>query len=232
MKLKTIGLLAFIATVASACSAPVVAPQPTPKPKARPVEVPVPRIKPRVKPKPNPPKPKPYSAKVERYSENVATRVEELGANKKQTSILGSTESEKMVDEESNRLDPYRSKSESKKSPQADQEDSGISTAVMTLMLRAKVDMLAGRNDQAIDKLERGLRIQPSNPDLWNKLAEAHYHGEDYTQAISMAKKSIRLTPKSNKSLLKSNWKLISRASKKAGDMDGMKAAMRAESSL
>ena len=227
MKLKTIGLLVFISIVASACSAPVVAPQP--KAKARPVEVPVPRIKPRVKPKP---KPKPYSAKVGRYSENVAMRVEELGDNKKQTSILGSTESEKMVDEESNRLDPYRSKSDAKKPPQADREESGISTAVMTLMLRAKVDMLAGRNDQAIDKLERGLRIQPSNPDLWNKLAEAHYHGEDYTQAISMAKKSIRLTPKSNKSLLKSNWKLISRASKKAGDMDGMKAAMRAESSL
>ena len=226
MKLQNIGLLAAISFMTVACSAPTVVP--AARPAIRPIEVPVPKIKPRPKPK----KPSPYAAKVGRYSENVATRVVELD-DKKQTSIKRNAESAKIIDEESDRLDPYLSKSGSgDKQAQNNDKGEGISTAVMTLMLRAKIDMLAGRSDAAIEKLERGLRIQPNNPDLWNKLAEAHFHGEDYTQAISMAKKSIRLSPKNNTSLIRNNWRLVSKASKKMGDMDAMKAAMRAENSL
>lgn len=224
MKLQNIALLVVISLMTIACSAPTVAP--AAKPVIRPIEVPVPKIKPKPK------KPSPYAAKVERYSKNVATRVVELD-NKKQTSIKRNEESTKTIDEESDRLDPYLSKSGTgDKQAQSNGKQEGISTAVMTLMLRAKIDMLAGRSDAAIDKLERGLRIQPNNPDLWNKLAEAHFHGEDYTQAISMAKKSIRLSPKSSTSLIRNNWRLVSKASKKMGDMVGMKAAMRAENSL
>ena len=220
MKLQQTGLLIFISIMAASCSSPPVKPVPV----ARPIEVPVPTIKPK-------PKPKPYTAKVDRYSDNVAVPAIEVDA---QTAIREREAADKKIDAESDRLDPYLSKSE-KASDDASstasgaEQESETSTAVMTLMLRAKVDMLAGRNDAAIDKLERGLRIQPNNPDLWNKLAEAHFSIEDYKQTETMAKKSIALTPRDNTSLTRNNWKLIAKARKEMGDMDGMKAAMRAE---
>lgn len=222
MKQQQIALLAIISIMAASCSSPPV----KPIPEARPIEMPAPVIKPKPKPKP-----KPYAAKVDRYSDNVAVPAIEVDAK---TAIREREEADKKIDAESDRLDPYLSKKEkmSDNGSSADstsQAESGTSTAVMALMLRAKVDMLAGRSHAAIDKLERGLRIQPNNPDLWNKLAEAHFHIEDYKQTESMAKKSIDLTPRNNTSLIRNNWKLIAKARKEMGDMDGMKAAMRAE---
>jgi len=219
MKLHNIALLITFSVVAASCSAPQV----KPVPQARPIEVPVPRIQPK-------PKPKPYAAKVDRYSDNVAVKAVEVDGK---TAILSREAADKKIDEESDRLDPYLKKTvdddKSDASSTSSDSETSTSTAVMTLMLRAKVDMLAGRSHAAIEKLERGLRIQPNNPDLWNKLAEAHFHTEDYKQAETMAKKSIDLTPKSNTSLTRNNWKLIAKSRKEMGDMEGMKAAMRAE---
>ncbi len=208
MKIKQSIFFSIIVIIITACSVPEIKPA---IPVTRPIEIPPPKVK------------KPYSAKVDRYSDNVALRAEEVD---KGSTVLDQEAAERKIDEESDRLDPYSSK----KSNEAGESET--STAVMTLMLRAKVDMLAGRNDAAIDKLERALRIQPNNPELWNKLAEAHYHAEDYAQAVSMAKKSIDLTPRSHRDLLKSNWKIVAKASKELGDMESMKAAMRAGSSI
>ncbi len=228
MKANNIGLLIVVSSFAVGCSTPEVKP---PVPVARPIEMPTPRVKPKPKPRPKPIK-TPYSAKVDRYSDNVAVKAQEVDGK---TSIMSKQDAARKIDEESDRLDPYLSKSGKSGvtgSASASAEESGTSTAVMALMLRAKVDMLAGRSDAAIDKLERGLRIQPNNPDLWNKLAEAHFHKGSYKQASSMAKKSISLTSRNNTDLLRRNWKLVANARKKMGDMQGMQDAMRASSSL
>lgn len=232
MTLKNIASLSCITLLNAACSAPPIIPAPQRSATPYPVEVAVPRIK-----RPTPvarPRTPSYRPQVQPYTGNGATRVEDLDDRKPMTAIRPSRPDNRRMDEESNRLDPYRNKTSAtaSRSPTADGSESESSSAVMALMLRAKLDMLAGRSEVAIEKLERGLRIQPSNPDLWNKLAEAHFHGDNYTQAIAMAKKSIALTDNNQRSLLKSNWHIIAKANQKLGNMSAMKSAMRAENYL
>jgi tetratricopeptide (TPR) repeat protein len=226
MTFKNLASLSYLALFSVACSAPTLAPPVRPS-VAYPIEVAVPRVKPKSRYQPVPrTRPQPYQARVERYSENVATRVEDLDENTAMTTVTRPVREVEQgrVDAESDRLDPYQSAS-SKKTPRIAVGES--SSAIMSLILQAKLDMLAGRSEIAIDKLERGLRIQPQNPQLWNKLAEAHFHSKSYTQAIAMAKKSLRLNRRNDNDLRKRNWRLIAKANQKMGNMDAMKAAMR-----
>lgn len=197
--------LILLAASLTACSVNEPKPQP---PKIKPTEVP-------------PPKPV-YRPKTDPYKENRATRVEQL---EEKTKLIDQAEQEKLAQAETEALDPY------KKDQVADTEeqvkDDETSSAVTSLMLRSRVDVVAGRYDQAIEKLERGLRIAPDNPDLWNKLADVHYRQENDDQVISMAQKSLRLTPDNNIQLQRRNWKLIARANKRRGNMEAMKEAMR-----
>jgi len=236
MTLKNIASLSCIALVNAACSAPPIIPSPQRSATPYPIEVAVPRIK-----KPIPvsrPKPPVYRPQVQAYTGRGAAQVEDLDDRAPMTAIRSSRTENTRMDEESNRLDPYRPKTPTSARPSRSQSsrvdgaESASSSAVMALMLRAKLDMLAGRSEVAIEKLERGLRIQPNNPDLWNKLAEAHFHGRNYTQAIAMAKKSIGLTDNNNRRLLKSNWHLVAKSNQKMGNMGAMKSAMRIENSL
>ncbi|MCK5917301.1 MAG: tetratricopeptide repeat protein, partial [Cocleimonas sp.] len=98
---------------------------------------------------------------------------------------------------------------------------SGSSPAVETLLVRAYADAKLGRTDAAMSKLERGLRIEPQNPKLWNQLAELHYKKGNYQQAISMAKKAINYSS-SDKDMTNKNWRLISKVAKKSGDSRAM----------
>jgi len=234
MTFKNLASLSYLALFSIACSAPILAPPVRPS-VAYPVEVPVPRVKPKQRYQPVP-RPRPYQARVERYSENVATRVEDMDENTAMTTVTRPIHEaeQRRIDAESDRLDPYQStltntansrKSTRTSTPRIAAGES--SSAIMSLILQAKLDMLAGRSDVAIDKLERGLRIQPQNPQLWNKLAEAHFHSKSYTQAIAMAKKSLRLNRRNDNDLRKRNWRLIAKANQKMGNMDAMKTAMR-----
>ncbi|HIO92910.1 MAG TPA: tetratricopeptide repeat protein [Leucothrix mucor] len=95
------------------------------------------------------------------------------------------------------------------------------SPAVEALLVRAYADAKLGRTDAAMSKLERGLRIEPQNPKLWNQLAELHYKSGNYQQAITMAKKAINFSS-SNKQMKDKNWQLISKVAKKSGDSRAM----------
>jgi tetratricopeptide (TPR) repeat protein len=98
---------------------------------------------------------------------------------------------------------------------------SGSSPAVETLLVRAYADAKLGRTDAAISKLERGLRIEPQNPKLWNQLAELHYKKGNYEQAITMAKKAINYSA-NDKEMTDKNWRFISKVAKKSGDSRAM----------
>jgi hypothetical protein len=95
------------------------------------------------------------------------------------------------------------------------------SVAVETLLVRAYADAKLGRTDAAMSKLERGLRIEPQNPKLWNQLAELHYKKRNYKQAIAMAKKAINYSS-SNQEMTEKNWHLISEVAEKSGDSRAM----------
>ena len=105
-------------------------------------------------------------------------------------------------------------------------ESSGseMSPAVESLMLGAKADIAIGKSESAMSKLERGLRIDSGNPQLWYLLAKAHYIQADYQQTISMAKKSIRLS--TGDDLVAQNWKLIRLAGERSGDATAIKEAL------
>jgi len=98
------------------------------------------------------------------------------------------------------------------------------SSAVKSLMIRARGDLVVGNTQSAIIKLERGLRIESQNPNIWHLLAKAHYDQRDYQQSITMAKKSIRYA--GNDDLISKNWKLIQKAGKKSDDAIALKEAL------
>lgn len=95
------------------------------------------------------------------------------------------------------------------------------SPAVETLLVRAYADAKLGRTDAAMSKLERGLRMEPQNPKLWNQLAELHYKKGNYKQAIAMAKKAINYSS-SNEEMTEKNWHLISEVAERSGDSRAM----------
>ena len=98
------------------------------------------------------------------------------------------------------------------------------STALKTLLLKARADLAVGNSQSAITSLERGLRIESQNPQAWHLLAQAHYDQSNYQQSISMAKKSIRYSADSE--LTGKNWALIKKAGERSGDTVVVKEAL------
>ncbi len=128
-------------------------------------------------------------------------------------------------------IDPYAAVPENKDvKAEADAPEvipntaSNSSPAVKSLMIGARADIALGKTSSAVSKLERGLRIESHNPELWYLLSKAHYSDSDYVQSITMAKKSIRYT--SNESLIAQNWALIKKAGEKSGDATAIKEAL------
>lgn len=101
---------------------------------------------------------------------------------------------------------------------------SSSSPAVKTLMTSARADIALGRSRSAISKLERGLRIEPENAQLWHLLAKAHYSNSAFLHAISIAKKSNANT--NNADLINENWKLIKLAGERSGNASAIKEAL------
>ena len=102
------------------------------------------------------------------------------------------------------------------------------SPAVTSLLLRAKVDIAAANYDSGISKLERAIRIEPQNAEVWHQLAKANYKQGKYSSSISMATKANRYTAVDSEQE-KSNWALIKKASKKSGDIKTLKKAIQYE---
>jgi len=97
------------------------------------------------------------------------------------------------------------------------------SSAVDSLILQARAEMMVGKYLTAESKLERGLRISPENPKLWALLAKTHYGQSNYSQAINMARKSLQFSR--DDELTARNWRLIKKAGEKSGDTFAVKEA-------
>lgn len=125
-------------------------------------------------------------------------------------------------------IDPYASIPEnsivSVKPTITESSNSETSPAVKSLMVSARADIAIGRSQSAVSKLERGLRIESQNPQLWHLLAKAHYAQSDYQQTISMARKSIRYATADD--LIAQNWTLIRQAGERSGDATAVKEAL------
>ncbi len=74
-----------------------------------------------------------------------------------------------------------------------------------------------GKPDQAVAMIERAMRIEPSNPWLWHRLAVLRLQQKQYAKSIELARKSNTLAIGDNH-LQAGNWQVISRASLATGD--------------
>ncbi len=99
-------------------------------------------------------------------------------------------------------------------------------SAVVSLIEEAEQLSNIGQFDNAGISLERAIRIEPRNPQLWHKLAQIRISQQLYSQAENLARKSNSLCL-DNSQLRSLNWKLISDARRLNGDYKGAQEALR-----
>lgn len=98
------------------------------------------------------------------------------------------------------------------------------SPAVIALLNDAGARERDGDYDHAIAVLERAVRIEPRNAQVWHRLARLNLHHGDPSQAESMARKSIQFAG-GDARLQAANWRLIAAARRQRGDVKGADAA-------
>ncbi|MEJ2200266.1 MAG: tetratricopeptide repeat protein [Desulfuromonadaceae bacterium] len=98
-------------------------------------------------------------------------------------------------------------------------------SAVLSLLQQAQRQSAAGQLADAGATLERGLRIEPRNPFLWQHLARVRLEQGDYSQAENLAAKSNSLAG-SDRQLRAENWRLIGQSRSARGDTSGAEQAL------
>lgn len=98
------------------------------------------------------------------------------------------------------------------------------SSAVLALLDSAHQQSKSGRLDAAAAALERALRLEPRNAEVWSRLAEIRLQQGQLDQAASLAAKSNSLAG-NNVSVLTRNWKTIAQARSRKGDLKGAREA-------
>ncbi len=159
-------------------------------------------------------KPKYKAPIVQRYPRPTSVPTQTTTSMKSATKTVATLSDKAGID-----IDPYANIPEN-----VDDKGSGrskSSPAVEALLVRAYADAKLGRTNAAMIKLERGLRIEPQNPKLWNQLAELHYKKGNYQQAITMAKKAINLSS-NDQDMTDKNWQFISKVAEKSGNSRAM----------
>lgn len=106
--------------------------------------------------------------------------------------------------------------------------DSNSSPAVLALIKKARVNAMNGELDKAMLRLERALRIEPSNATVWHYMAKLYLQQENYKQAAGYAAKSTSLAGK-NKQLVIDNWRIIAHARYRMGNI---RAAQKAQDKI
>lgn len=87
-------------------------------------------------------------------------------------------------------------------------------------MQEADAEAASGNLDNAASNLERAIRLQPRNAELWQRLAEVRLKQHQPGLAEDLAKKSNVLA-RSDVALTKKNWAIIAEARRKKGDATG-----------
>lgn len=102
--------------------------------------------------------------------------------------------------------------------------DSGGQTAVVALLDRADQKAQAGNIADAAAIIERAVRIDPRNGELWHRLAKFRLQQNRSLQAVHLALKSNSLV-KDDKTKA-ANWRVIYQARQQSGDVDGSLKAL------
>jgi tetratricopeptide (TPR) repeat protein len=97
-------------------------------------------------------------------------------------------------------------------------------SAVVALLDTAAIKEQQGDYDTSLAVLERAVRIEPRNPQVWHRLARVNLRHGDAGQAEMMARKSIQFAG-NDRQLQAANWRLIAAARRQLGDLKGADAA-------
>jgi Tfp pilus assembly protein PilF len=98
--------------------------------------------------------------------------------------------------------------------------------AVKTLLADAAKAESQGDFDRAASSLERAMRIQPSDPEVLQSMAEIQLHKKDYQQALNFAIRSYDDGARVGE-ICSRNWRTISVARGHLGDSSGAAQAER-----
>jgi len=118
---------------------------------------------------------------------------------------------------------PYVTPPVPQPSPQhssSSRSSSKANAAVTSLLSSADNSIKHGDFRSASAAIERALRHDPKNADLWHRLAQVRLRQSEYAQVESLSLKSNALS-NGNKPLMARNWSLISKARRLRGDAVG-----------
>ena len=96
--------------------------------------------------------------------------------------------------------------------------------AVLALENEIEGDIRSGNLGDAAASLERAIRIQPKNAELWHVLADIRLKQQQPGLAEDLAKKST-LMARNNPELVRQNWRIIAEARRLRGDYSGASEA-------
>jgi hypothetical protein len=107
-----------------------------------------------------------------------------------------------------------------------------LSPATQALVSQAQKQTANGNYPVAAASLERALRIEPSNPQLWVELGKVRKAEGNFPQAENMARKALTMASGDNKSQ-SAAWQLIADSYRARGkNQEAVEAQKRAETSL
>lgn len=96
--------------------------------------------------------------------------------------------------------------------------------AVVALLELSRSQSAAGKLDMAGASLERALRIEPQNPELWQELARVRLNQRQHREAENFAAKANILAG-TDLQLRAENWRIIGQARTSLGDYQGAQTA-------
>lgn len=110
--------------------------------------------------------------------------------------------------------------------------------AVLSLLKKARLASKKGAFSSAETYLERALRIEPQNPNLWLYMAKLRLFAAKSLEAINLAKKALALSTRGNtlsrssrQALQADSWLVIAHAHQKMGNFkEAQKAQDKAKS--
>lgn len=104
-------------------------------------------------------------------------------------------------------------------------DDGYLMAAVSPLAREANEQIRRGELDAAQATVERAIRIDAGNPELWNMMSEIQFKKGDFDQAEQMARKS-NLLAAGNNELRIENWYIIAAALKQLGRVEASQEAL------
>lgn len=97
--------------------------------------------------------------------------------------------------------------------PLPEAQSQSRSPAVTALLAKARSERADGRPEQATVSLERALRIEARDAELWLELAGARFDAADFDASVQFADKALRLA--GNNETLRSQAEKLGRAARR-----------------